>query len=79
LAGPEPVLDSLGRYPHRVALFNDRLLSLEDGRVRVRWKDDADHNRPKGMTLAVDELLRRPVQIAASDATPSPYNNPHSR
>lgn len=58
-AGPEQVLDSLGRYTHRVALSNDRLISLQDGTVRFRWKDSADHDRPKVMALAVDEFLRR--------------------
>lgn len=58
-AGPEQVLDYLGRYTHRVALSNDRLLDHRDGRVRFRWKDYADHDRVKVLTLAVDEFLRR--------------------
>ena len=58
-AGPEQVLEYLGRYTHRVALSNDRLVSLEDGVVRVTWKDYADHDRRKVMALAVDEFLRR--------------------
>ncbi len=58
-AGPEQVLDYLGRYTHRVALSNDRLLSLEDDVVRVAWKDYADHDRRKVMALAVGEFLRR--------------------
>ena len=58
-AGPEQVLDYLGRYTHRVALSNDRLVDHRDGRVRFRWKDYADHDRVKVMTLEVDEFLRR--------------------
>jgi putative transposase/transposase-like zinc-binding protein len=58
-AGPEQVLDYLGRYTHRVALSNDRLVDDRDGRIRFRWKDYADHNRGKIMTLDVDEFLRR--------------------
>ena len=58
-AGPEQVLDYLGRYTHRVALSNDRLVDHRDGRVRFRWKDYADHDRVKVMTLDVDEFLRR--------------------
>jgi hypothetical protein len=58
-AGPEPVLDYLGRYTHRVALSNDRLVDHRDGQVRFRWKDFADHDRVKVMTLDVDEFLRR--------------------
>jgi hypothetical protein len=58
-AGPEHVLAYLGRYTHRVALSNDRLLSLENGVVRFRWRDYADHDRVKVMALDVDEFLRR--------------------
>ncbi len=58
-AGPEQVLTYLGRYTHRVALSNHRLVDHRDGRVRFRWKDYADHDRVKVMTLEVDEFLRR--------------------
>jgi Putative transposase/Transposase zinc-binding domain len=58
-AGPESVLDYLGRYTHRVALSNDRLVDQRDGHVRFRWRDYADHDRVKVMTLDVDEFLRR--------------------
>lgn len=58
-AGPEQVLDYLGRYTHRVALSNNRLIDHRDGRVQFRWKDYADHDRVKVMTLEADEFLRR--------------------
>ena len=58
-AGPAQVLDYLGRYTHRVALSNDRLLDHRDGVVRFRWKDYADHDRVKILTLDTDEFLRR--------------------
>jgi Putative transposase/Transposase zinc-binding domain len=58
-AGPEQVLDYLGRYTHRVALSNQRLVDHRDGRVRFRWRDYADHDRVKVMTLEADEFLRR--------------------
>ena len=58
-AGPEQVLDYLGRYTHRVALSNDRLVDHRDGCVRLRWKDYADHDRVKILTLDTDEFLRR--------------------
>jgi uncharacterized protein (DUF983 family) len=58
-AGPEQVLEYLGRYTHRVALSNNRLVSLTDGVVRFHWKDYADHDRRKVMALPVNELLRR--------------------
>jgi uncharacterized protein (DUF983 family) len=57
--GPEQVLDYLGRYTHRVALSNDRLVDHRDGCVRFRWKDYADHDRIKVLTLDADEFLRR--------------------
>lgn len=58
-AGPTQVLEYLGRYTHRVALSNDRLLSLDHGVVRFRWKDYADGNRVKVMALAAEEFIRR--------------------
>jgi hypothetical protein len=58
-AGPAQVLDYLGRYTHRVAISNDRLLSLDDGLVRFRWKDYADGDRVKGMALDAEEFIRR--------------------
>jgi len=58
-ADPEQVLDYLGRYTHRVALSNDRLVDHRDDRVGFRWKDYADHDRVKVLTLTADEFLRR--------------------
>jgi hypothetical protein len=58
-AGPEQVLDYVGRYTHRVAISNNRLLSLEDGQVTFRWKDYRDDNAQKTMTLSADEFIRR--------------------
>lgn len=58
-AGPEQVLSYLGRYTHRVALSNDRLVGHGHGRIQFRWKDYADHDRVKLLTLAADEFLRR--------------------
>jgi hypothetical protein len=58
-AGPQQVLDYLGRYTHRVAIGNSRLLACENGRVRFRWKDYRANNRCKVMTLAADEFIRR--------------------
>ena len=45
--GPEQVLAYLGRYTHRVAIANSRLLDLDDGRVSFRWKDYRHHGRPR--------------------------------
>ena len=52
-------MDSLGRYTQRVALANDRLVSLTDGIVRFRWQDSAHGHRVKVMALPVAEVLSR--------------------
>jgi hypothetical protein len=57
--GPAYVLQYLGRYTHRVAISNHRLVSFVDGQVTFRWRDSADHNKQKLLTLPVDEFLRR--------------------
>lgn len=57
--GPEHVLHYLGRYTHRVAISNHRLVSFADGKVSFRWRDSAHYNEQKLMTLALDEFLRR--------------------
>ncbi len=58
-AGPEQVLQYLGRYTHRVALSNERLVDLQNGVVRFRWKDYSDGDRMKVMALAAEEFVRR--------------------
>jgi hypothetical protein len=57
--GPEYVLQYLGRYTHRVAISNHRLFSFADGQVTFRWRDSADNNEQKLLTLSLDEFLRR--------------------
>jgi hypothetical protein len=57
--GPEYVLQYLGRYTHRVAISNHRLLSFADGKVTFRWRDSAHNNEQKLLTLPLDEFLRR--------------------
>jgi hypothetical protein len=57
--GPEHVLHYLGRYTHRVAISNHRLVSFGDGEVTFRWRDSAHNNAQKLMILSLDEFLRR--------------------
>ena len=57
--GPQHVLHYLGRYTHRVAISNHRLVSLEGSQVTFRWRDSAHGNQQRLMTLSVDEFLRR--------------------
>jgi hypothetical protein len=58
-AGPAQVLEYVGRYTHRVAISNNRLVSMDNGKVRFRWKDYRDGNRQKNMTLDANEFIRR--------------------
>jgi hypothetical protein len=57
--GPEYVLQYLGRYTHRVAISNHRLVSFAEGEVTFRWRDSAHNNEQKLLTLSLDEFLRR--------------------
>jgi hypothetical protein len=58
-AGPEQVLAYLGRYTNRIALTNNRLVSVSDTAVRFRYKDYASGNRRKVMALEAQEFIRR--------------------
>jgi len=57
--GPEKVLDYLGRYTHRVAISNNRILNVENGSVTFAFHDRADGNKRKTMTLPAEEFIRR--------------------
>jgi Putative transposase len=56
---PEYVVHYLGRYTHRVAISNHRLVSFSEGQITFRWRDSAHHNEQKLLTLSSDEFLRR--------------------
>jgi hypothetical protein len=58
-AGPEQVLEYLGRYTHRVAISNNRIVSMEKGKVTFTYKDRNRNDQVKNMTLAADEFIRR--------------------
>jgi hypothetical protein len=57
--GPKGVLQYLGRYTHRIAISNNRILANRDGNVSFLWRDYADDSRKKTMTLKADEFIRR--------------------
>jgi Putative transposase/Transposase zinc-binding domain len=57
--GPEQVLAYLGRYTHRVAIANSRLVAMTDATVSFRWKDYRHEGRNKVMTLDAGEFMRR--------------------
>ena len=56
---PQTVLDYLGRYTHRVALSNDRILSAQNGQVTFTYRDRKDKDRLKSKTLEAQEFIRR--------------------
>ena len=58
-AGPEQVLDYVGRYTHRVAISNNRLLDIAEGKVSFRYKDYRHDAQQKTMTLEAEEFIRR--------------------
>jgi len=57
--GVKGVLQYLGRYTHRIALSNNRILNIRNGHVSFLWRDYADQNRLKTMTLKAEEFIRR--------------------
>jgi hypothetical protein len=57
--GAEQALRYLGRYTHRVAISNHRLISFADHKVTFRWRDSAHHNKQRPMTLSLEQFLQR--------------------
>jgi len=57
--GPEQVLRYLGRYTHRVAISNHRLLAFDGNNVTFRWRDYAHGNVHRTMTITAEEFIRR--------------------
>ena len=57
--GPEHVIKYLARYTHRVAISNGRLIGLQNGQLTFRWRDSADGNQQKLMTIDAVEFIRR--------------------
>jgi len=57
--GPKKVFDYLGRYTHRVAISNHRIVNIEDGLVAFKYRDRADGNKCKQITISTQEFIRR--------------------
>ena len=57
--GPEHVLEYLGHYTHRVAITNNRIVSIEGGEVSFNYRDRSDENKVKVLTLKATEFIRR--------------------
>jgi hypothetical protein len=57
--GPEHVLKYLARYTHRVAISNGRLVEMQHGQVTFRWRDSADGNKQKLLSLDAVEFIHR--------------------
>jgi hypothetical protein len=58
-AGPQQVVDYVGRYTHRVAISNHRIVDIEDGEVKFTWRDYRNNNQQKTMTLSADQFIGR--------------------
>lgn len=58
-ASADKVISYLGRYTHRVAISNSRIMDMRDGKVTYRWRDYADGNKMKIMTVTAEEFIRR--------------------
>jgi hypothetical protein len=58
-AGPQQVVNYVGRYTHRVAISNHRILDIEGNEVKFTWRDYRDNNRQKTMTLTADQFIGR--------------------
>ena len=56
---PEQVIRYLGRYTHRVAISNHRLISFDGDNVKFRWRDYAGGNKMRTMTVTAEEFIRR--------------------
>lgn len=61
-AGPEKLLDYLGRYTHKIAISNHRILSCDENWVTFNWRDYSDDNKVKIMKLHPHEFIRRFLQ-----------------
>src|SRR5690606_220246 len=59
MGGPEQVLKYLGRYTHRIAISNRRILNVADGKVTFTYKDRRNNDQEKVLTLDVEEFVRR--------------------
>ena len=55
----ECVIQYLGRYTHRVAISNERILKIEADQVTFKWRDYKDNNKMKEMTISIQEFIRR--------------------
>ena len=61
------MLDYVGRYTHRVAISNNRLLDIDAGQVRFQWKDYRAKGQQKTMTHSAEEFIRRFLLHALPD------------
>ena len=59
MENPDHVIEYLARYTHRIAISNSRIVSFDNGTVTFRYKDYADGNEIKLMTLEAKEFVRR--------------------
>lgn len=53
------IIEYLGKYTHRIAISNNRILNIDDGKGTFKWRDYRDKNKMKTMVLNADEFIRR--------------------
>lgn len=58
-SGPRAVIEYLGRYTHRIAISNSRIVDFKDGNVTFKWRDNKDGGKEKEMTVTANEFVRR--------------------
>jgi hypothetical protein len=58
-AGPQQVVNYVGRYTHRVAISNHRIVDIDGGEVKFTWRDYRDNNQQKTMPLSADQFIGR--------------------
>jgi Putative transposase/Transposase zinc-binding domain len=58
-SGPRAVIEYLGRYTHKIAISNSRIVDFKDGKVTFKWRDNKDGGKEKEMTVSASEFVRR--------------------
>jgi Putative transposase/Transposase zinc-binding domain len=58
-SGPRAVIEYLGRYTHKIAITNNRIVNFKDDKVTFKWRDNKDEGKEKEMTVKTSEFVRR--------------------
>ncbi|MCB2791966.1 transposase, partial [Listeria monocytogenes] len=58
-SSPQAVIEYLGRYTHRVAISNNRIVKMDEKSVTIKYKDYKENGKEKLMTMSGIEFIRR--------------------